>query len=134
VGLGQRGQTGSEDLGPGEYQRAVRKREITVPASRGVNLTRYVSYQSESQTAARKHQVNNNKSSRRKQRRGKLTRSKIATSRRLGLGHQESPNIDTVNSGSNSITRLRRSVSYFVATTPWHIGRRVGQTKCALTH
>jgi len=39
-----------------------------------------------------KQQHENNKSSRRKQRRGKPTRSKIATSRRLGLVHQESTN------------------------------------------
>jgi len=38
-----------------------------------------------SQPAARELQVNNNKTSRR----GKPTRSKIASSRRSGLGHQE---------------------------------------------
>jgi len=39
----------------------------------------------------KQQQVSNHKSSRRKQRRGKPTRSQIDTPRRSGLGHQESP-------------------------------------------
>jgi len=71
------------------------------------------------QPAARDPQVNNNKSSRRKQRRGKPTRSKIDASRRSELGHQESP----------SWAESRRFVPYFVTTTSWHIARWVRQSR-----
>jgi len=54
-----------------------------ISRSRGVKPSRSVKVPSEQSVK----QV-----SRRKQRRGKHTRSKIATSRRSGLGHQESPN------------------------------------------
>jgi len=88
----------------GEYQRAMRKlweldESITRSQSNKISQLLKSIQQDQSvikvkepiQPAARDPQVNNNKSSRRKQRRGKPTRSKIDASRRSELGHQESP-------------------------------------------
>jgi len=59
-----------------------------------------------------------NQASRRKQRRGKHTRSKITTSRRSGLGHQESPIWDTSGWVPEGITRLSQGVCFPTLSWP----------------